>query len=299
MKSNATSAPAGGTTRRAFMRAGAAAAGGLLLASATGNTAHAASSTADGGNETLATIGHLRTIHGNFSDREIAEDDLQAVVQASLRAANASAMQNYSIIVVRDRPTMKEICGYRGSRTLVYCVDHNRMMASAASLGHTYRPDDVTSFVTAAFDTAIAAQTAAVAARALGIDYLLTNGVHRGDMQRLWTLLDLPPTNCVPLIALVLGYPTQEPAHLKGRLDGPGIIHEGKYHRPTAAELEVITRRYDDPASHLALNETWAAGGHAHYLDWLFKDWLGRSPRAEGQPSALHAVLKRAGYLEA
>ncbi len=280
------------------MRAGATAAGGLLLASAASSVLHAAPTT-DAGNETLNTLHRLRTIHGNFSDREVPEDELQSVIQASLRAANASAMQNYSIIVERDRPRMKEICGYRGSRLLVYCVDHNRMMASAASLGHSYRPDDITSFVTAAFDTAIAAQTAAVAARALGIDYLITNGLHRGDMKRLWTLLDLPPTHCVPLIALVLGYPTQEPAHLKGRLDGPGIVHDGRYHRPTPEELEAITRRYDDAKNHLTLNEAWASGGHAHYLDWLFKDWLGRSSRPDGQPSALFAVLKRAGYLEA
>jgi nitroreductase len=292
------------TSRRAFLKDAVTAGGGLLAVSvlATGlaaETAPAGTSATPAPNDTIKTLRSLRTIHGNFTDREIPEDTLQTIIQSSVRAANASNMQNYSIIVVRDRAVMQQVCGYRGSRMLVFCADHNRAMACAASLGHTYKPDDITNFVTAAFDTAIAAQTAAIAARSLGIDYLLTNGVHRGDMGRHWKLLELPETQCFPLIALVLGYPTQEPAALKGRYDGPGIVHEGKYHRPTAEELAEMTRRYDDPAAHLALVDDWAAHGHKHYFDWLFKEWVGRSPRPAGKATQILEVLKRTGYVEA
>jgi hypothetical protein len=173
------------------------------------------------------------------------------------------------------------------------------MMASAAALGHTYTPADAPSFLTATIDTALAAQTATIAARSLGIDTLLTNGIHRGDMTRLWKLLDLPEKHCFPVIALVLGYPTQEPDHLKGRLDGPGIIHDGKYHRPTPEELAAIAQRYDDPATHLALNEGWAKDGHKHFFDWLFTAWIGRAPRPAGQATQMLELLKRSGYLDA
>ncbi len=37
-------------------------------------------------------------------------------------------------------------------------------------------------------------ELAAIAARPLGIDYLITNGIHRGNMERVWNLLDLPHT---------------------------------------------------------------------------------------------------------
>lgn len=287
------------TSRRAFIT-GATAAGGLLLASPLASSLAAddiASPTAP--NDTIRTIRGLRSTHGNFSDREIPEEQLQTILQSSLRAANASNMQNYSIVVVRDRAVMKQLCGYRGSRLLVYCADHNRMMASAAALGHSYAPGDAPSFLTATVDTALAAQTAAIAARSLGIDYLLTNGIHRGDMARVWKLLELPEKHCFPIIALVLGYPTEEPDHLKGRLDGPGIIHDGKYHRPTAEELATIAQRYDDPATHLALNEDWAKAGHKHFFDWLFTAWIGRSPRPAGQTSQMLELLKRSGYLDA
>ena len=40
-------------------------------------------------NETLKTLHSLRSIHGNFTEQEITEEDLQAILAASVRAANA------------------------------------------------------------------------------------------------------------------------------------------------------------------------------------------------------------------
>ena len=51
-------------------------------------------------NETIKTIHSLRTIHGDFSDKKIPDSDFDAILDASVRAANASARQSYSIIVI-------------------------------------------------------------------------------------------------------------------------------------------------------------------------------------------------------
>ena len=124
--------------------------------------------------------------------------------------------------------------------------------------------------------------------------------MHRGDMGRLWKLLDLPPAHCFPVIALVLGYPKEEPAHLKGRLDGAGVVHEGKYHHLTPEETEEVTRVYDDESRHLGLDYggNWKADGHKHYLDWMFTAWMKRSPRPAGQADPMQELVKRLGYLE-
>jgi hypothetical protein len=42
-------------------------------------------------NETFATIAKLRTIHGDFSEKPISDQDLGTILGASVRAANASA----------------------------------------------------------------------------------------------------------------------------------------------------------------------------------------------------------------
>ena len=71
-------------------------------------------------NDTLQTLHSLRSIHGDFSDREITDEDLNLILRTSVRAANSSARQNYSIVVVTDREMMQQLCGYAGSKLLVY-----------------------------------------------------------------------------------------------------------------------------------------------------------------------------------
>ncbi|MBN1875556.1 MAG: nitroreductase family protein [Anaerolineae bacterium] len=248
-------------------------------------------------NETIATIHDLRSIHGNFSEREVSNEDLQTILEASVRAANASARQSYSIIVIEDADMMKKLCGYAGSKLLLYCVDYNRLFATAAHLGYDFDADGVVSFVTGSTDTILAAQTAAVAARSLGIDSLFTNGIHRGDINRVYELLNLPRTHCFPLIALILGYPTQEPEYLKGRLYGPGVIHYGSYKPLSSDEIEEMLAYYDNPDGHMALNHAWMEKGFAHYHDWFFKVWSARG-EASATKSQMFTLLESAGFLE-
>jgi len=181
---------------------------------------------------------------------------------------------------------------------LLYCVDYNRLKASAASLGHTFYPDTVGSFIVAGINAAFAAQTAVIAARSLGLDCLTTNGIHRGNMQRVWDILNLPKEHCFPLIAMVIGYPTQEPDHLRGRLTDVGVIHRESYHQPTDEELETITRQYDDKNKHIALNENWEQQGHKHYLDWLFKVWLKGANKPHTKEGKMLTQLKKRGFVE-
>ncbi len=277
-------------SRRTFLHSTALAGGGLLTVSASAQSQSAAP------NDTIKTIHSLRSIHGNFVNKPIPEAALETIIQASLRTANASNNQSYSIIVIKDRAAMRNVCGYQGGCLLLYCADYTRMMVCAEALGYSYDPNSMQDFVTAGTNTALAAQTAVIAARSLGIDSLLTNGIHRGDMERLWKLLDLPQTHCIPIIALVLGYPTQEPDHLKGRLDGPGVIHSEKYHALTKEEVEQVIAKYDDPKRRLALNDDWAAKGRKHYLDWYFKDWMNLGAKRPEQESQMLRRLKTSRF---
>ena len=248
-------------------------------------------------NETLKTIHSLRSIHGNFSSQEITDEDLKLLLVACVRAANASARQSYSIVVVEDRNLMKKLSGFAGSKALVFCVDYNRIMDAAEHLGHQFSVDGVIPFVTGSTDTILAAQTAAIAAKSLGIDALFTNGIHRGDMTRVYELLGLPEKYCFPLIMLVLGYPKEEPGYLKGRLRGPGVVHYGKYYRAKADELGALVQQYDDSEKHLGLNNTWKQKGFEHYLDWFYTVWSARGGKKGGK-SQMYEILERTGFLE-
>jgi nitroreductase len=270
---------------------------GLLLSGTRRRQAQAAPMGPDV-NDTFKTIRSLRTTHGNFTDQPIPEKHLDLILDATVRAANASNMQTYSIIVIKDRAKMKAVSGYQASCLLVYCVDHNRLKTCAKALGHPYFPDNINSFITSSTNTILAVQTAAIAARSLGIDYLITNGIHRGDMKRQWDLLDLPAEHCYPLIALLLGYPTEEPSVKKGRLTDTGIVHREKYQTLMPQQVDEVIAEYDDPDKHIALNDTWKNQGHKHYLDWLFTDWLRRSAKPTAKETQMLALLKRSGYVE-
>ena len=275
-------------SRRRFLRRGMVLGGGLLAAPAL---------SAAPANDTLRTIASLRTIHGDFSDKQIPDADIEQILGASVRSASASAMQSYSIVVVRDPEAQRKICGYRGSCLLLYFLDYTRSIATAKRLGHEFAPADMEWFVTGSTNTMLAVQTAVIAAKSMGIDSLLTNGVHRGDMERLWEMLGVPRKYCFPLIALVLGYPAKEPEYQKGRLSGPGVVHRGTYRQLTGEEADAIVRQYDDKTLHLGLNEDWDKNGHKHYLDWFHREWLGRT-RGPGE-TQMSRRLRLAGFVEA
>ncbi len=286
------------SSRRGFLRQAALAGGAVLFFAPRGRAAAAEPAGTGPQNETLQTIHHLHTTHGNFLDKPLAEETLQTILQAGVRAAGASNNQSYAVIVVRDRQMMKQVCGYQGSCLLLFCADYNRMKASAAALGYDYQPGTVVDFVNATLNTLLVVQTAVIAARSLGVDSLLTNGVHRGDMERHWKLLDLPARHCFPLIALVLGYADREPPYRTGRLDGRGVIHEGKYHALTGDEVGDLIRQYDDKERHLGLNTDWDTQGFKHYLDWYFQVWAGRNRKpGEGETQMLRR-LRRSGFVE-
>ena len=247
-------------------------------------------------NPTLDTLQRLHSTHGNFTEKQIPSEDIETILQTATRAANASNRQSYSIVVVDDADMMKQLTGYQGSHLLLFCVDFNRLAATAKHLGHEYMLRGITPFLTGAVDTSLAAQTAAVAATSLGINTLFTNGIHRGELRRVYDLLNLPKKNCFPLIALVLGYADQAPTAQRGRLTGPGIIHHGTYQPASSADHEAIIEAYDDPATALASGFSWKEKGFNHFLDWFFEVWTNRAPANDGR-SQLFQLLLDAGFL--
>jgi nitroreductase len=290
--------------RRLFLKQSALLGGALLLpasgqrkALARPSEKEAASDSGSPMNETLKTLASLRTTHGNFKDQPIPDDQIELILKSSLRAANASNLQSYSIIVVKDRQKIKNICGYVGSCLFLYCVDYTRLKASAEFLGYEYHPDGIEGFITGSTGTILAVQSAVVAARSLGIDTLTTNGIHRGNMQRVWDILELPETHCYPLIALVFGYATEEPSYQMGRLDGPGVVHYEKYQKLTKEQTAAITAKYDDKNQHLGLYDDWDKNGYKHYQDWLYKDWM-RVGKPLEEESQMFKLLKKSGFVD-
>ena len=245
-------------------------------------------------NETIKVIQNLRTIR-KFSDKEIAKKDLETIIKSSVRAANSSRRQNYSIIVVDEKETLEQLF-YGGNKGLVFCLDFNRLLDTAKHMGYDFDPKDIRLFITGSIDAILAAQTATIAAKSLGIDSIFTNSVHRAKMEDVYKHFDLPEQYCFPLIALGLGYPEEEPKWKMGRLSGPGLVHNNKYQRLTSKELDQLVKDYDDQDLKLGIpTESLAEMGFERYLDWFFK--VRSRPFPEEKINELYDILKKAKFL--
>jgi hypothetical protein len=121
-----------------------------------------------------------------------------------------------------------------------------------------------------------------IAAQSLGIDSLLTNGIHRGDPQRVWRALRLPAQNCFPAVMLLLGYAKAAPGKRSGRLGSHGTIHFEAYHRRSDAELDGLTAFQSDEANNL-------------WKPQAFFDGPGK--RAKTAYANLSPALAKAGFL--
>ena len=227
-------------------------------------------------NDTLKTIQQLRSIR-SFIDKPLKDEELDTIVNASIRAANSSARQCYSIVVLKDQQKMQAIFGYQGAAALVYCVDYNRIQDIATHLGEVNLMSAPIDFITGSTDAVLAAQTAVIAAKSMGIDSLITNGVHRKDLNTIQELLQLPKQYCYPLIAVVLGYSEVEVDHVKERIV-KGVIHQEIYHRLTAEEIEEEIETFDqnDKKYGLTTYTQWKTMGFKHYYQWFFQKWIGR-----------------------
>jgi len=246
-------------------------------------------------NDTLKTIHNLRSIR-NFSAKEILREDLERILEAALRTANSGGRQVYSIIVIDDRELLEKYF-YKADKALVFCVDYNRWIDCAERLNHKITMGDIRGFLLGSEDAILAAQTATIAAKSLGIDSLHTSSLHREELKKVFTMLNLPEKNCFPLLSVCLGYPAKEPPYLKGRVRN-GVIHYNKYQRLSPEEIDEVIAEYDVEENHFTTmtREEITKEGFEHYLDLSFSRWKGNFP--EEQIKDCYTTLKKVGFFE-
>ncbi len=243
-------------------------------------------------NETLKLIHQLQSIK-EYEQKNITQEDLDSILQGAVRAANASARQSYSIIVVRDEEILKKYF-YGANKALIICVDYNRLIRCAEHMDHNYDYYNMFGFITGSTDAILVAQTAVIAAKSLGIDSLFTNSLHRVPFEEVQQEFSLPEKHCFPLISLCLGYRKSNPTVKKGRLTGSGVIHYDKYHELTSQEADKLVAEYDDQEKHLGLTYNYE---FPHYLDWFYLKWSQNRYGGE-KGKKMTQLLEQLGFIQ-
>lgn len=170
---------------------------------------------------------------------------MDRVLEAGSRASTTGNMQVYSMVVTRDPAIREQLWEAHFKQDMVlqapvhitFCTDFNRFNKWCRLRKADPGYDNFLSFFTAAIDALLASQNVALEAEAngLGICYLGT-ATYMAD--RIIEILGLPP-GVVPVAALVLGYPDEEPG-LTDRLPMEAVVHNEKYQDYSADDIDRI-----------------------------------------------------------
>ena len=183
-----------------------------------------------------------RTIR-KYETRDIDEGLLEKILTAATRASTTGNMQVYSIIVTRDPEMKKRLTPAHFNQPMVteapvvltFCADFNRFNKWCRQRDAEPGYDNFLSFMTAAIDALIAAQTACSAAEeeGLGICYIGTATYNAGQII---DVLELP-AGVVPVATVTVGWPAHVPEQLD-RLPLAAVVHHEKYRDFTPSMID-------------------------------------------------------------
>ncbi len=185
-----------------------------------------------------------RTIR-KYTPEAVGDDLLNDLIKAGCRTSTTGNMQLYSIIVTRDESMKRELSPLHFNQKMIieapviltFCADFNRFnkwcVLSNAIPGY----DNFLSFITAAIDAILVAQTICVAAEAkgLGICYL---GTTTYMAHKIIEVLKLPK-GVVPITTVSLGWPAEQPEQ-PDRLTLKAVVHKEIYSDYSDSDIERI-----------------------------------------------------------
>lgn len=187
-----------------------------------------------------------RTIR-KYEEREVDSTLLERILTSGTRASTTGNMQVYSIIVTRDQEMKRQLAPAHFSQPMVteapvvltFCADFNRFNRWCRQREAEPGYDNFLSFMTAAIDALLAAQTVCNAAEeeGLGICYL---GTVTYNADKIIDVLKLP-RGVVPVASVTMGWPAMVPDQ-PDRLPLEAVVHHETYRDFTADMIDDLYR---------------------------------------------------------
>lgn len=194
--------------------------------------------------KTMESIKNRRTIR-KYQTTDVADELLNDLLETSFRASTVGNMQVYSVIVTRDVEMKEKLSPAHYNQPMVkqapvvltFCADFRRFSQWCVQRNAEPGYENFQSFMNAAVDTLLVAQTFCTLAedKGLGICYL---GTTTYNPQPIIDALQLPRL-VFPVTTITLGYPAEIPDQVD-RLPFKGLIHQEHYHDYTPDELDQL-----------------------------------------------------------
>ena len=190
-------------------------------------------------NDTIDTLLRHRSVR-QFTPEAIDSDTLKEILECGLRASNTGNMQLYSVITTTQEPLRSELCKLHFGQCataplwLTVCTDVARYHQYCRVNQCDEPYGNLLWFVSALVDASLCAQNICVAAESKGLGFCYLGTVNYNTRQ-IAELLQCPK-GVVPVIAIAMGHPAEEP-RMSERLGQDAVVHSETYHVPTDDEL--------------------------------------------------------------
>ena len=231
---------------------------------------------------------------------ELVDDKLlNELLALGIRASTTGNMQLYSIIINRAEEKKKELAPFHFSQKMIteapvvltFCADFNRFDKWCKLRNAVPGYDNFLSFVTAAIDTLLIAQTFCVAAEAkgLGICYL---GTTTYNAHKIIEALKLPK-GVVPVTTVTLGWPAEKPAQVD-RLPLEAVIHNEIYSDYTSESIDRFYKVKEERSD----SQQFVIENNKESLAQVFTDVRYKKADNVHFSNVLLKVLKDQGFME-
>lgn len=189
-----------------------------------------------------------RRVTRRYTDQDVPDALLDGLLAAAQSAPAKSDLQQYSVIVMRDRARIKQIADWIGTMDwiatapvfLVWCGDMRRGQRLCAMHDMPHANNNLDTFLNTAVDCTLAMAAFMAAADAIGLGTCPISYV-RSHIERVSPLLGLP-SGVYPVAGLSVGWPVfRRPVSM--RLPPAVVVHREHY---DDSALDMHIAAYDE-----------------------------------------------------
>ena len=232
-------------------------------------------------NETINLM-KAHTSVRRFTEEQISDKELRAIIDAGRAASSWKNFQSYSIIVVRSKEKKEALFELvpqeairQSSAFLLFVGDLNRAEKGAALHTEDFYPEGTENILISSVDAALAGQNTLLAAESLGYSGVII-GLVRYEASKIAQLFNLPDYT-YPVFGMALGKPNQNHA-VKPLLPYEAVVFEEEYCEQLSSVIEAYDRVQAEYAGDRA-QDTWSQRLAAQFgqepnqaIDQLFKE---------------------------
>jgi len=189
-----------------------------------------------------------RRVVRRYTDQPVPDTLLDALLAAAQSAPAKSDLQQYSVVVIRDAPNIRQIADWIGTMDwiatapvfLVWCGDMRRNQRLCEQHGMPHANNNLDTFLNTAVDCSLAMAQFMAAAEAVGLGTCPISYV-RSHIERVTPLLSLP-SGVYPVAGLTVGWPVfRRPVSM--RLPPSVVVHRERY---DDTQQDADIRSYDE-----------------------------------------------------